>query len=78
MLKIPAEYEGDISSAKFTANSRKVSADSLLGVSAGYCQRALVDKSGMITTQKGTRNRSENGRICMGRFVRYHPVNSNY
>jgi predicted nucleic acid-binding Zn ribbon protein len=34
----------------------------LLCVSAGICQRALVDKSGMITTQMGTHRRSENGR----------------
>jgi hypothetical protein len=26
---------------------------SLLGVSAGYCQRAVVDVSGMIRTQMG-------------------------
>jgi hypothetical protein len=30
----------------------------LLGVSAGYCQRALVGKSGMIRTQMGKHNRS--------------------
>jgi hypothetical protein len=34
MLKIPAEYERDISSAKFTAISCQVTRDSLLGVSA--------------------------------------------
>jgi hypothetical protein len=34
----------------------------LLGVSAGYCQRALVDELGMFRTQMGTHNRSENGR----------------
>jgi len=62
MLKNPAEYERDILSAKFTVISRQVSPDSLLGVSAGICQRALVDESGMIRTQMGTHNRSENGR----------------
>jgi hypothetical protein len=35
---------------------------SLLGVSAGICQRDLVDESGMIRTQKGTHNTAENGR----------------
>jgi hypothetical protein len=33
MLKIPAEYERDISSAKVTAFSRHFPPDSLLGVS---------------------------------------------
>jgi len=32
MLKNPVEYEKDILSAKFTAISRQVSPDSLLGV----------------------------------------------
>jgi hypothetical protein len=31
-------------------------------VSAGICQRALVDESGITTTQIGMHNRSENGR----------------
>jgi hypothetical protein len=61
MLKNPAEYEIDISSAKLTAISsakltaipRQVFPDSLLGVSAGTCERALVDESGMIRTQMG-------------------------
>jgi hypothetical protein len=35
---------------------------SLLGVSAGVCQRALVDESGTIRTQMGAQNKSENGR----------------
>jgi hypothetical protein len=69
-LKIPAEYDRDTSSAKFTdflANSV-----SLLGV---YCNhRALVDVSGMIRTQVGPQNRPERGGGCIGRFVRYHLV----
>jgi hypothetical protein len=48
--------------AKFTAISREVYPDLLVGVSAGICQRALADESGMIRTQKWTHNRSENGR----------------
>jgi hypothetical protein len=32
---------------------------SLLGVSASYCQRALVDESGMIRTQTGKCSGSE-------------------
>jgi hypothetical protein len=31
---------------------------SLLGVSAGFCQRTVVDESGMIITQIETQNRS--------------------
>jgi hypothetical protein len=38
-------YEGDNSSEKFTAISHQVSPDSLLGVSSGNCQRAVVDES---------------------------------
>jgi hypothetical protein len=41
----------DTSSAKFTAVSRQVSLALLLNVSAGYCQRALVEESGMIRGQ---------------------------
>jgi len=62
MLKIPAEYERDTSPAKLTAFLAKFLPASLLGVSAGICQRALVDESGMIRTQMGTHNRSEIGR----------------
>jgi hypothetical protein len=40
---------------------RQVSLDSLVGVSAGIFLRALVDESGMIRTQMGKLNRSENG-----------------
>jgi hypothetical protein len=49
MIKIPAEYEREISSAKFTAMSRQVSPDSQLGISVGICQRALVDESGFLS-----------------------------
>jgi hypothetical protein len=38
--------------------SRQVSPALILGVSAGYCQRALVDGTGMIRTQMGKHNRS--------------------
>jgi hypothetical protein len=62
MLKIPAEYERDISSTKFTAISHQVSHDSLLGVSVGICNKALGDESVTITTQLETENRSEDWR----------------
>jgi hypothetical protein len=39
--------------------SCQVSPASLLYVSAGNCQRALVDESGMIINQMGKQNRSE-------------------
>jgi hypothetical protein len=35
---------------------------SLPDVSAVFCRRVLVDESGMITTQMGTYNRTQNGR----------------
>jgi hypothetical protein len=44
MLKIPAEYERDASSAKFKAISDQVSTALPPGVSAGYWQTALVDE----------------------------------
>jgi hypothetical protein len=49
----------DTSPAKFAVISRKVSLASLADISAGYCQIALVDGSGIIRTQMGTHNRSE-------------------
>jgi hypothetical protein len=52
----------EISSAKFTAISRQLSPDLLLGVSAGICQRGLVDESGMIITQMRTCSTLGNGR----------------
>jgi hypothetical protein len=62
MLKNPAEYERHISSAKIAAISSQVSLDLLLSMSAGICQRALVDKSRMIRTEMGTHNRSDGRR----------------
>jgi hypothetical protein len=72
MLKKPAGHERDILSAKLTDISRLVSpcfawtflAKFLpalhLDVSAGICQRALVDESGMIRTQTGAHKRLKN------------------
>jgi hypothetical protein len=57
MLKIPTEYERDISLAKFITISRYVSP-----VSDGLCQRVLVDELGMNKTQMEKHDRSENGR----------------
>jgi hypothetical protein len=51
MLKNIAEYERDTSSVKFTYISRQVFPGLLPGVTAGYCQRVLVDEPGMIITQ---------------------------
>jgi hypothetical protein len=58
-VKEPYSMKTETSWAKFTDISRQISAASHIGVSAGYCQRALVDESGMIITQMGTHNRSE-------------------
>jgi hypothetical protein len=46
---------------------------SLLGVCAGYCQRALVDESAIVRTQMGTL-KDLRWSQCMGRLIRYHPV----
>jgi hypothetical protein len=62
MLKITAEYDRDTSLEKLTDIYRQVYRCFLLDVSAGICQSVLVDESGMIRTEMGTHNRSENGR----------------
>jgi hypothetical protein len=67
--------KGDTSSAKFTAISRQVS-PSLLGVSAGYCQRALVNEPGKIRTQVGRHDKSEIVAVC-GTPCAIPPRNSN-
>jgi hypothetical protein len=58
-LKIPAEYEREISLAKVTTIPRKVSSDSLLDVFAGYCHRDLVDELEIIRTEMGKHSKSE-------------------
>jgi hypothetical protein len=61
-VKKPEKYERDSTlPAKFATISCQVSPDLLLRVSAGTCQKALVDESGIIRTQMGMHNRSENG-----------------
>jgi hypothetical protein len=69
MLKIPAEYNSDTSPEKLTVISGQFLSASLPDISAGICQRSLVGESGMIKTQMGTHNRSENDRsartLCM-------------
>jgi hypothetical protein len=63
VLKIPAEYNGDTSTAKLTDISHQVFRASLLtSVFTGKCKRALLNESGMIRTQMGTQIRSQNGR----------------
>jgi hypothetical protein len=63
MLKIPAECDRDTSPENLTDIFLQVFFPaSLLGVSADICQRALVDKSGIIRTRLGTHNILENGR----------------
>jgi hypothetical protein len=58
MLKNPAEYGRDTASAKIHSICHQVSPASIPGMSAGCCQNALVDESGMIRTQMGKHNRS--------------------
>jgi hypothetical protein len=61
MSKTPTEYERDTSLAKLPDISPSSPA-SLLGMSAGICQTALIDESGTISTQIGTHDTYENGR----------------
>jgi hypothetical protein len=42
-------------------------------VSAGYCQKALVDESGIIRAQMGTHNGWKWSQ-CVGCLVWYHPI----
>jgi hypothetical protein len=56
MLKILVEHERDTSYSKFAAISLQVSPASLLGVSAGSCNTAQMDESGMIRSQMWTYN----------------------
>jgi hypothetical protein len=56
MLNIPAEYDRDTSPAKLTDIIAKFLPASLLGVSAGVCQRVLVDERRMIRTLMGMHN----------------------
>jgi hypothetical protein len=70
MLKVTAEYDRNTLRTYLV----QFSPASLLGVSTGIFQRALVDEFVMIKAQMGTRNRSENGRSCMGHFVLYHMI----
>jgi hypothetical protein len=60
MLKTPEEYNRDMTKAKVKYVSLQLHA-SLISVSAAN-QIALVDESGMIRTQMGTHNISENCR----------------
>jgi hypothetical protein len=61
MLKIPGEYDRNISLAKICTFLTKFLPSSLLGVLADIFQRALVAESGMIRMQMGKHKRSENG-----------------
>jgi hypothetical protein len=58
MLKTPAEYDRDNSQLNQHAFLAKFLHDSLLGMSAGICNRAAVDKLRMIRTQMETYSKS--------------------
>jgi hypothetical protein len=62
VLKIPAEYDKDTSSAKLTDFFAKLLLASQLVMCVGICQRAVVDESGSSRTEMGTHNRSAKGR----------------
>jgi hypothetical protein len=72
MLKNPAGYEKHFVGKIYTI-CLQVSPDSLLGVSAGICQKVLLDESEMIRTRTGTKNRSK--MIAMhGTLFKIHPI----
>jgi hypothetical protein len=77
MLKKPTGMKRDTPWAKFTNIPHEVSPASLPDVSAGYCQRALVDEPVMIVTQMGTHNRSEVAAVLGTLCDRPPPLNSN-
>jgi hypothetical protein len=75
VIKIPStkvketyKYEKKYFVRKIHWNFSQVSSDLLLGVSAGNCQRFLVDGSGLIRNQMGTRKlvsgRSAGDTLC--------------
>jgi hypothetical protein len=64
MLKKPIGMERDTSWEKTTIISDLFSCSSLLDISAGKCQRALVDEeSRMDISHMGTHNRSETVKV---------------
>jgi hypothetical protein len=58
-VKEPDRYEKTYFVGKIPAISRQVYPASLPHISAGYCQTALVDESGISRTKMGTHKRSE-------------------
>jgi hypothetical protein len=59
MLTNPTDIKEIIIKQNLLAISGQVSPALLIGVSAGNCQRFLVDESSIIRTQMGTHNGSE-------------------
>jgi hypothetical protein len=57
LLRNPASMKVILHKKNSAAISPRIFPASLLYVSAGNCERALVDASGMIKTQMGTHNR---------------------
>jgi hypothetical protein len=58
--------------AKFTDISRQVYFS--FATRCFCCLLPEMYGSGIVRTHMGTHKKSENGRSCMGRFARYHPV----
>jgi hypothetical protein len=59
MLKNPVSMKEILHRHNTTTIFHQVSPALLLDISAGNCQRALVDVSGMVRTQMGMHNISE-------------------
>jgi hypothetical protein len=77
MLKNPTDVKEILHRQNSAANFLQISPASLPGVSASYCQGAVVGESGLIRIQMVKHNRSVMVAVCVGRLVRYHPLNSN-
>jgi hypothetical protein len=68
MLEIPTRYEKRYFVGKIQPFLHQVFPALLLGVSAGYCQRALVAETETITTQM-EKTTDQTWSQCMGRLV---------
>jgi hypothetical protein len=74
MLKKPAQYERDTSSANSRISLVKFLPASLIDASAGSCLRPLVNESGMTRSETGTHRIFIKWSQCVDRLKRYHPV----
>jgi hypothetical protein len=72
LLKVPAEYDRDISSTKFTDIFRQVSRCFATGCLLLFA-RELWLMNRELLERRWRRTIDQKWPKCMGRFVRYHP-----